>query len=100
MPLKDGTLTDEEFGMVAGKLVKFWSANPDGRPPCPSCGSREFFIHPALLGNRSDTVSISAQHTRMPTVAVYCKKCGHVTHHVARLLGIDVLQVGENSNEK
>lgn len=93
MPKPDGTLTDEEFNRVVVKLFDLWDNSPSkGRPPCPSCGSEEFYIHPALFGNRSDTLSPMESHTRLPSVVVYCKNCGHVTEHVARVLGIEVLQ--------
>jgi predicted nucleic-acid-binding Zn-ribbon protein len=96
MPLPDGTLTDEEFRLVVQKLLNFWEKGGHGRekPKCPSCGERDFFIHPALFGNRSDTLSPIERHTRLPTVAVYCKECGHLTEYVARVLGIEVLGSG------
>jgi len=93
MPHPDGTLTDDEFTAVAKKLTDLWANNPNGPPKCPTCGAYEFFIHPSLLGNRSDTVSIMSSHTRLPTVAKYCKKCGHLTEYVAKNLGITVLTV-------
>lgn len=92
MPKADGTLTSEEFGTAATKLLEVWGGM---RSPCRVCGSSQFFIHPALLANRSDTVSTMAPHTRFPTVAVYCGNCGLVDHYSARALGINVLQVGE-----
>lgn len=93
MPLADGTLTNEEFGLVSVKLYSFWNKTHNGPPPCTTCGSKEFFIHPALLGNRSDTLSPLSNHTRLPTVAKYCKNCGHLTEYAARMLGINVLTV-------
>lgn len=92
MPLADGTLTDDEFTNATVKLFKLWEKN-GGVPACPSCGSKGFFIHPSLLGNRSDTLSPLAPHTRFPTLVKYCKECGHVTEYAARILGIDVLTV-------
>ena len=92
MPKADGTLTKSEFATVAGKLTGFWGGL---KPPCRVCGSTQFYIHPELIGNRSDTASAMAPHTRLPTVAVYCGNCGLVDHHAARVLGIKVLQVGE-----
>jgi hypothetical protein len=94
MPHTDGTLTDDEFGLVTSRLFECWKPIHNGPPPCPSCGSKEFFIHPALLGNRSDTLSPLDSHTRLPTVGKYCKKCGHLTEYVARVLGVEVLTVG------
>jgi predicted nucleic-acid-binding Zn-ribbon protein len=96
MPEIDGTLKDEEFSKVVLKLREFWSKDDMGsRPPCRTCGSDHFFIHPALLGNRSDTVSMMSAHTRFPCVAVYCGNCGLVDMYSARILGIEVLQVSQ-----
>jgi ribosomal protein L37E len=92
MPLPDGTMTEDEFRLVATKLLTFWGAN-GGRKPCRSCGDDAFLIHPALLANASDTVSFGGPHTRMPTVMVYCRQCGYAEHYVARVLGIEALKV-------
>ncbi|EPL1361224.1 hypothetical protein [Pseudomonas aeruginosa] len=97
MPHPDGTLKDEEFIAVSRRLYQIWEEAHGGPPICPSCGKQDFFIHPALLGNRSDTLSPLSQHTRLPTIAKYCKNCGHMTEYVARMLGIEVLTV-ENKN--
>jgi ribosomal protein L37E len=91
MPLPDGTLTDDEFARAVFKLHELWTAN-GGREPCRSCGEPSFFIHPALIGNRSDTLSPAEAHTRQPTVMVYCKRCGLADHHVAAVLGIEALK--------
>jgi|GEM_PF-6940703 len=95
MPLPDGTLTEEEFRTVVLKLTEIFKAS-NGSPKCPTCGSLEFFIHPAILGNRSDTVSVMANHTRLPTVAKYCKNCGHLTEYVASYLGVTVRTVADD----
>lgn len=95
MPHPDGTLTDSEFNAVLSKLYNSWIPLHGGPPPCPTCGSRDFFIHPALLGNRSDTLSPLESHTRIPTVGKYCKNCGHLTEYVARVLGVTVRSVEE-----
>lgn len=98
MPLPDGSLTPEEFESVRDKLAEMYSRLPTRqRPACPSCGSIGFYIHPALLGNRSD--SLIATHTRMPTVGTYCKTCGHLTEYVAWVLGVDPLKVSTEGDE-
>lgn len=96
MPLRDGSLTEEELGRAFSVLEKHWKkGGHPGGPQCPSCGQNGYFLHPALFGNRSDTLIATESHTRLPTVGVYCKHCGHLTHYVARVLGIEVLRVGE-----
>jgi len=92
MPLSDGTLTALEFEMVNEKLALFWG-KVGGRPPCRACGSNRYYIHPALLGNRSDTLTPTEYHTRFPAVGVYCADCGHMEQHVAWVLGLLPLQV-------
>ena len=94
MPLPDGTLTDDEFRQVVFKLNEIFKES-GGPPVCPTCGTLDFFIHPAILGNRSDTVSVMARHTRLPTVGKYCKKCGHLTEYVASYLGVTVRTVAD-----
>lgn len=93
MPLVDGTLTDSEFLLVKTKLFELSKLNTEGYSKCPTCGSSDFYIHPALFGNRSDTLSALSPHTRLPTVAKYCKNCGHLTEYVARIFGINVITV-------
>lgn len=90
MPLPDGNLTEEEFNLVSLRLHQLWQGN-GGKKPCPQCGNHHYYIHPALLGNRSDTLSPMQAHTRMPTVLVYCRECGYADHYIARQLGIEVL---------
>lgn len=90
MPFSDGTLTELEFSSARDRLTLLWS-RVGGRQPCRSCGSPHYYIHPALLGNRSDTLSPYEAHTRFPTVAVYCADCGLTEHYAARILGIQVL---------
>ena len=90
MPMVDGSLTTDEMSMVTGKLHQMWD-RIGGRPNCRSCGSALWYIHPTLIGNRSDTLSVLDRHTRLPTVAVYCRDCGQVEHHAAWVLGIQVL---------
>ena len=91
MPLPNGNLTDDEFVRVREKLTLMW-AKVGGRPPCRSCGEEGYFIHPALISNRSDTYAIlSPHHTRQPTVMLYCKQCGLVEEYVGRLLGVEPL---------
>jgi hypothetical protein len=98
MPLPDGSLTPEEFDLIRRKLAQMYSRSPSKeRPPCPSCGSVGFYIHPALLANRSD--SLISAHTRTPTVGTYCKTCGHLTEYVAWVLGIEPLKVSTDGGE-
>lgn len=92
MPLQDGTLTETEFQLVSDKLHTLWDAN-GGRPHCRSCGSDKYYIHPTLIANRSDTVSVGEPHTRMPSVLVYCANCGQAEFHIAWVLGIQPLTV-------
>ena len=93
MPFPDGRLTDDEFTLVKTKLVEMWALN-GGKKPCGKCGHGPYFFHPALIGNRSDTVTPTERHTRQPTVMIYCQRCGYAEHYVARLLGVDALVPG------
>lgn len=97
MPNTDGSLSDDELAKIVKTLQGFWAIN-GGKKPCTKCGDERFFIHPALLGNRSDTVNVNDAHTRQPTVMIYCQQCGFADHYVARLLGVTVLmpQVGND----
>ena len=90
MPLADGNMTEDEFQMVSTKLATLWNAN-EGRPPCRSCGSIHYYLHPILVGNRSDTIGVLEQHTRLPSVVVYCANCGQAEFHVAWVLGLQPL---------
>jgi hypothetical protein len=90
MPQKDGTLTDEEFALVQKKIADFYGAK--GGRGCRVCGNDEYFIHPSLIGNRSDTVGVLEPHTRQPTVMIYCQTCGLVEHFVAWVLGVETLK--------
>lgn len=96
MPNIDGALTDAEFQTIALKLHELWGGR---RKPCASCGHEKYYIHPSLLGNRSDTLSPLGAHTRLPTVGVYCQKCGSLEQYVARILGIDVLSVNAEASD-
>jgi predicted nucleic-acid-binding Zn-ribbon protein len=96
MPLVDGTMTDEEFDFVVKKLNASWQKR-GGRPPCGQCASTNYLIHPSLIGNRSDTVAVLAEHTRMPTIAVYCADCGHVEQFSARVVGVSVRKTSDKS---
>jgi len=90
MPLPDGTLTDMEFEHVQNRLLELWGAH-EGKPPCRSCGHQSYYIHPSLIGNRSDTLGVQEPHTRLPTIGVYCGQCGLLDQYSARMLGIQVL---------
>ena len=92
MPMPDGGLTVEEIERAHVRLVTLWAEN-NGRPPCRSCGSDLYWIHPALIANRSDTVDAQAPHTRQPTLMVYCQRCGLADHYVAWVLGMETLKV-------
>lgn len=96
MPSTTGELTDDEFKHIVGALHALWGG---AKKPCPACGHTHYFIHPALLANRSDTLSPLSEHTRLPTVAVYCKKCGYLEQYLAKYLGIEVLTVTDSSDD-
>lgn len=91
MPLADGSLTPAEMQLAVTKLQELWT-RIGGRPPCRSCGGTTWWMHPSLLENRSDAYAFGSPFTRMPTVAVYCKECGQVEHHVSWVLGIQPVQ--------
>lgn len=69
-------------------------------PKCPLCGHGKlilidgFFTHPL----QSDLSTFNIGGTSIPTVGVYCEKCGNITYYSLGILGL--LPKKEGKNEK
>lgn len=87
MPAPDGTLSDIEVATARFRLEQFF-AGIGGRRPCPTCGTKEYYVIPQLNGNRSDTPSPNDPHFRYPAVMVSCVNCGYLEQYIAGNLGI------------
>lgn len=98
MPKADGQLFQEEIDLARVKLSEFWALG--GGRKCSSCGHHDYFIMPALVGNRSDSFSRADAHSRYPAVVVMCQRCGMMENYFCTFLGIDWVQPPDGKDQR